>query len=480
MNPRLLLCALLAASLGSACPARAADRPNILFIAIDDLNDWVGCLGGHPQAHTPNIDRLARRGVLFTNAHCQAPICQPSRTSVLTGTQPFHNGVYDIQQQFRDAPALKDAITLPRYFRQHGYRTIVTGKISHHSPEADDWTERGPNRGSWPKFPWRDRETISGLPPGPTWVFDFGPVDYPGHELPDGTVATWAVNRIEQGLPEPFFLAVGFTATHLPHYPPRTIYDRLPPEQVTLPVAPMDDLEDVPPMGRKFTRYFDLSPISHNEIIRRGLWRKAVAAYLGCVAFVDKCVGRVLDALEKSPQGKNTIVVFWSDHGFHLGEKMHWEKRSLWERSTRVPLIVALPGESRRGTRTHRPVGLIDVYPTLVELGGLPAKAGMDGRSLAPLLRDPGHAWPHAAVSTQMPGNHSVRTEDWRYIRYANGDEELYAHPGDPHELRNLAPGAGYERIKRDLGKWIPQVNAPSGPRLPKGTSEFEFDWTKP
>jgi len=248
------------------------------------------------------------------------------------------------------------------------------------------------------------------------------------------------------------------SSTHLPLFPPREIYDRLPPGKVTLPVAPSDDLEDLPPMGRKFTRYFDHSPMAHNEIVRRGLWRKAVAAYLGCVALVDESVGRVLAALESSPYARNTVIVFWSDHGFHLGEKSHWEKRSLWERSTRVPLIVALPGETRRGTRSSRPVGLVDLYPTLVELCGLPARPGLDGRSLVPLLREPRRDWPYAALSTQMPGNHSVRTDAWRYIRYANGDEELYAHPADPHELHNLAADPRQARVKQrpenGVGLW--------------------------
>lgn len=481
--PTLRLVFLVSAVIWSyTSPASAADRPNILFIVIDDLNDWVGCLGGHPQAYTPNIDRLAQRGVLFTNAHCQAPLCQPSRTSVLTGTYPFRNGVYDVTQRFRDAPALKDAVTLPQYFRQHDYQTITVGKIDHNPEEPAAWSERGAHRGAWPRFPWNGRETVSGLPlpPSKTGVFDFGPVDYPSREMPDGRIATWAVDRIQQGLGEPFLFAVGFTGTHLPHFAPREIYDRLPPGKVELPVAPMDDLEDVPPMGRKFTRYFDLSPMSHNEIIRRGLWRKAVAAYLGCVTLVDECVGRVVDALEKSPQGKNTIVVLWSDHGFHLGEKMHWEKRTLWERSTRVPLIVALPGEKRRGTRSGRPVGLVDLYPTLVELSGLPAKGALDGRSLAPLLRDPQSVWPYPVLTTHMLGNHSVRNDDWRYIRYANGDEELYDHRQDPHELTNLASDARHQSTKLDLAKWLPKTDAPSGPRLPHGELVFEFDWSTP
>jgi arylsulfatase A-like enzyme len=464
-----------------AAAGAAAPRPNVLFIAIDDLNDWVGCLGGHPQAHTPNIDRLARRGVLFTNAHCQAPICQPSRSSLLSGTYPFHNGVYDIPQRMRDAPALKDAVTLPQYLAGFGYKTISAGKVFHR-PEETAWHENGPAGRTFPKFPWFGKTSVSGLPlvgPGGR-VFDFGPVDAKPEELPDGKTATWAVARIRQGLPEPFFFAVGFTGTHLPLFASRETHRRFPPAAVRLPVAPMDDLEDVPPMGRKFTRYFDFSPLTHNEILRRGLWHRAVAAYLACVTEVDLAVGRVLDALEKSPHSQNTLIVLWSDHGFHLGEKLHWEKRSLWDRSTRGPLIFSGPASSIPIATCSRTIGLIDLYPTLVELCGLPAKPGLDGRSLAPLLRDPQRAWPYPALTTQMPGNHAVRTEQWRYIRYVNGDEELYDMRADPHELTNLAGDPRRAATKSDLARWLPKQETPMGPRLPTGATEFEFDWTKP
>ena len=479
----LRLCSLPAVvvALALAAFAQPAPRPNVLFIAIDDLNDWVGALGGHPQAYTPHLDRLARRGVLFTNAHCQAPICQPSRSSLLSGTYPFRNGVYDIAQRMRDAPALKDAVTLPEYFGRHGYTTVSTGKIFHR-PEETAWRENGPAGRVFPKFPWFGKTTISGLPlvgPGGRG-FDFGPVDAAPGEMPDGRTATWAVERLRQGLPEPFFLAVGLTGTHLPLLASRETHLRFPPAQVALPVAPMDDLEDVPPMGRKFTRYFDASPLTHNEILRRGLWHQAVAAYLACVTEVDAALGRVLDALDRTPQGRNTVIVLWSDHGFHLGEKLHWEKRSLWDRSTRVPLIVAGPGVTAAGKQSGRAVGLIDLYPTLVELCGLPARPGLDGRSLVPLLRDPQHPWPYPALTTQMPGNHAVRTEQWRYIRYVNGDEELYDMRADPHELANLAGDPRHAAVKAELARWLPREEAPMGPRLPTGPTEFEFDWTRP
>lgn len=471
---------LLDTMLSAAVPLPPLQRPNVLFIAIDDLNDWVGCLGGHPQAQTPNIDRLAKRGILFTNAHCQATICVPSRVSVLTGTYPFHNGVYDIPQKMRDAPVVANAVTLPQYFIQHGYHSIGVGKIFHHD-DPQSWSEQGPLHGAWPNFPWRGRQTLSGLPLTNLWVFDFGPVDVADNELPDGQIAAWAVSRIRRTPSEPFFLGVGFTGTHLPLLAPRRFHQLYPLDSVKLPPAPMDDLEDLPPMGRKFTRYFDLSPLNHNEIMRRGLWRRAVASYLACISYVDFCVGQVLDALDASAFARNTVVVLWSDHGFHLGEKQHWEKRSLWERSTHVPLIVAQPASTAvKGGRCDRTVGLIDLYPTLVELCGLSAKSGLDGRSLAPLLADPQRDWPHAVLTMQQPGNHAVRTEHWRYIRYANGDEELYDERDDPNEFHNLAAQGRYRPTITQLASSVPAVEAPSGPRLPQNRTEFEFDWTKP
>jgi len=458
-------------------PQMSKSTPNVVFIAIDDLNDWVGCLGGHAQVQTPHIDRLARRGVLFTNAHCQAPICMPSRASLLTGTYPHRNGIYMIEQELRAAPALKDAVTLPQYFRQHGYGTMGCGKIFHRNDEKA-WSEWGVRYG-WRWMAERaGPEGISGLP-DPS-IFDFGPIPADEKEMNDMKVTDWAVERLKQQYDEPFFLAVGLITPHLPLFTPPEYYERYPLDQVQLPAVLPGDLDDLPPMGRKFTRYFDTTPMSHHNITRHGLWHKAVASYLACATFTDRCVGRLLDALDRSPYGKNTVVVLWSDHGFHLGEKMHWEKRSLWEESTHVPLIFVVPGDFCRGATCTRPVGLIDIYPTLVELCDLPPKADLQGHSLVPLLKEPTGQWDYPALTTHHPGNHAVRTERWRYIRYANGDEELYDHRYDPHEFRNLAGDPEYADVIKRLAAWIPKDNAPYAPRLPRQKFTQEFDWFKP
>jgi len=466
----------------TASTTQAAEKPNVLFIAIDDLNDWVGSMDGHPQAQTPHIDRLATRGINFLNAHCQAPICQPSRTSLLTSTYPHRNGVYFIEQDFDNAPLIEDAITLPTYFKQNGYRILRGGKIYHRTPEgdSDNWDESGERRG----WNWMGKlvgpEGVSGLPE-PS-IFDFGPVPVVTEDMNDARVAKWAAEKLsEEGDQRPFFLAVGFITPHLPLFTPEAFYERFPLDRVDLPATQPGDLDDLPPLGRKFTRYFDTTPMSHHHITRHGLWKKAVASYLATSTFTDHCVGIVLDALEASAHADNTVVVLWSDHGFHLGEKMHWEKRSLWEESTRVPLVFVAPGgDMPRNATSRRPVGLIDIYPTLVELCGLPRNEDLQGRSLVPLMKDPDLPWDHPVLTTHHPGNHAVRSERWRYILYANGDEELYDHHNDPHEFRNLADEPHYTEIIEDLQRHIPKETAPYAPRLPKQKFTQDFDWFQP
>ena len=285
----------------TASTTQAAEKPNVLFIAIDDLNDWVGSMDGHPQAQTPHIDRLATRGINFLNAHCQAPICQPSRTSLLTSTYPHRNGVYFIEQDFDNAPLIEDAITLPTYFKQNGYRSLRGGPIYHRTPEgdSDNWDESGERRG----WNWMGKlvgpEGVSGLPE-PS-IFDFGPVPVVTEDMNDARVAKWAAEKLsEEGDQRPFFLAVGFITPHLPLFTPEAFYERFPLDRVDLPATQPGDLDDLPPLGRKFTRYFDTTPMSHHHITRHGLWKKAVASYLATSTFTDHCVGIVLDALEAS------------------------------------------------------------------------------------------------------------------------------------------------------------------------------------
>ena len=354
-----LLVALVVAARASA----ADDRPDVLFIAIDDLNDWIGALGGHPQASTPNIDRLAARGVLFTNAHCAAPACNPSRVALMTGRRPTTTGVYLNSQPWR--PVLADAVTLPQHFRAAGYRAIGAGKIYHGAyPDPTSWDEYFPSQQkNRPDDPIPSGRPLSGIPR--TAHFDWGPVDATDAEMGDAQVVDWVCKQLSAPREQPLFLACGIYRPHLPWYVPPAYFDSGPSlDDVQLPVVLADDLADVPAGGVRMAKPGG----DHRKVLDHGQWRPAVQAYLASMAFADAQVGRVLDALDASGRAEQTIVVLWSDHGWHLGEKEHWRKFALWDEATRVPLAFVAPGVSRVGGRCARPVSLIDVYPTLVDL----------------------------------------------------------------------------------------------------------------
>ncbi|MEC8653102.1 MAG: sulfatase [Planctomycetota bacterium] len=453
--PRLCV-RLTSAALLLVAPAVAqADQPNVLLIAVDDLNDWVGALGGHPQAKTPNIDRLAARGTLFANAHCQAPVCSPSRASLATGRLPSTTGMYFLLPALADEPSLQDTVTIAQRFQAEGYETLGVGKV-HHGDERPFFDEYGGAMGGFGPRPEAKLAYDIGHP-----LWDWGAYPERDEQMPDHRVASWAAAKLAEDRDRPFFMAVGFWRPHVPMYAPEPWFNLHPEADVALPVVTAGDREDLPDYAAQLT--IGLPAPRHEWLLEHDQWQHAVQSYLASTSFVDACVGRVLDALAASDHADDTIVVLLSDHGFHLGEKERWAKRSLWEESTRVPLIVAAPG-SEPGVST-RPVGLVDVYPTLLDLAGLAAAPGLDGHSLAPLLADPGAAWPHVAVTTFGPGNHALRSERWRYIRYADGSEELYDHERDPHEWRNLAAleprPAAVAAVIATLEAALPTADAP-------------------
>jgi choline-sulfatase len=434
----------------------SAQKPNVLFIAIDDLNDWVGCLGGHPQTKTPNIDRLAKRGVLFTNAHCQAPICNPSRTSIMYGLRPSNSGIYDNQTSPWNVAALKNHITLPRHFAANGYRTLTTGKIYHDSgmPEKD-FDVIGPIPGQRLK---QDARIIPETPDGARGLWDFGPQTYDEKLFQDHADATWAIEQLKQQTEKPFFLTVGFYRPHVPLYAPERFFDEIPEDKIQLPIVKENDSDDIPAITKEIVVSRHSPP--HDWFVKTNNWRKAVQAYLACIRFTDEQVGRLLDALDASPHAKNTIVVLYSDHGFFLGEKDHWAKQSLWERATRVPLIISAPGYNQ-GASSPRPAELLSLYPTLIELCGLTKNNDIDGNSLVPLLKNPQVEWKQPALTTHYQNNHSVRTERYRYTRYNDGSEELYDHQTDPNEWTNLANLPEHNALKKELAAWFPKTNIP-------------------
>lgn len=440
------LAAGAATGLGACASQDDAAPPNVLFVIVDDLNDWIGCMG-HPIAKTPHFDRLARRGVLFSRAHCAAPVCNASRTATLTGLAPSTTGVYGNRHDWRRA--LANVPTLPHLFGRSGYGVIGSGKIFHHQ-----------ERSAWHKFYLRSADPDPPKLPNNglgDFSFDWGAIDAPEDRFEDFVSVERVVPHLSVVPHVPLFLAYGTHRPHVPWYVPPRYLDLYPDEALPLPGGPPgeNDLDDLPPAARAL-----LSTDLHERIVDAGAWRAAVRAYLAAVSFADAAVGRLLDALDASPRAANTVVVLCSDHGYHLGEKLHWGKSTLWERATHAPLIVLAPGVSRPGTVCERVVSYLDIYPTLVELCGLAPPRHPEGRSLVPLLRDPGAAWDSAAVSTWHPGNHGVRTEGWRYIRYADGSEELYDTRDDPHEWHNRAGDPALSDRKAALARHLPAKDA--------------------
>lgn len=447
----------LAAHSFAAEPSR---KPNILFIAVDDQNDWIGCLGGHPQVKTPNIDRLAARGTLFTNAHCQSPLCNPSRTSLLTGLRPSTTGIYGLAPWFRTVESLREHVSLPQYLSQNGYRNYSAGKIYHsgygRSKQDHEFDVLGPPAGVGAKPPEKIVNT-----PAKNALVDWGTFPHRDEDKGDWQLASWAVEQLEKKPQEPFFLSVGFFLPHVPCYATQKWFDLYPEESLVLPPVKMDDRDDTP----RFSWYLHWKlPEPRLKFLQEANeWKHLVRSYLASVSFVDSQIGRVLDALNASGQADNTIVVLWSDHGWHLGEKLITGKNTLWDRSTRVPLIFAGPGIAQ-GARCNRPAELIDIYPTLGELCGLPAREGLEGHSLAPQLKDAAapRAWP--AITTHNHDNHGIRSEHWRYIQYADGSEELYDMRNDPNEWKNLAGDSQYANVIREHRQWLPKTNAKPTP----------------
>jgi arylsulfatase A-like enzyme len=455
-----LICILILVT-GISPPALAADRPNVLFIAIDDLNDWVGCLGGHPNAKTPNIDRLAARGTLFTNANCQAPTCGPSRASFMSGLHAHTTGVY---AQPRSLVSLSgdqrffDGHLLTQHFAANGYRTLGGGKIMNGYPINQAFEVVGPKSSPGPKS-----ERQNYFLPDLKWAgtqTDWGAYPDVDTKMPDHKIASWAVEQLGQKHDKPFFLAVGFVRPHVPFYVPQKWFDQFPLDKIVLPDVRSDDLDDVPAISRAMHELPKFPTMAFLQKDDNKQFRLCVQAYLACSMFVDHQVGRVLDALDKSPHAKNTIVVLFSDHGYHLGEKHRVAKHSLWEEAVRVPLIVSRPGDPTP-KRCGRPVGLIDLYPTLLDLCELPEKTSNEGQSLVPLLNDPKADWRFATLTTYARENHTLRSENFRYIRFEDGSEELYDHRSDPNEWKNLAGDADQVVTLTKFRQLIPKQNAP-------------------
>ena len=474
-------------------------RPNVLFISVDDLNDWEGAMGGNSQVKTPNMDKLFGKGVLFTNAHCSQAVCNASRNSLLSGLHPSTTGWYSSTTDMRATyeEVMGEHKMLPQFFKDNGYRTMAVGKVFHqgvsdYKDRTDDfWDVTGP------KYKIKGELLERGAGYGGKMFYPFpkegnrivqrfgeagkkgsslcaGPLD--AEDMPDGKmfddlIAEWAVERLDEDYEKPFFLAVGFVRPHLPFTAPRKYFDLYDPEEIVVPDVPEDEMSDIPMMGKSIA-YGTLEQGDHRsvELVSDDYWRELVHGYLACVSFVDAKIGEVVDALEASGRMDNTIIVLWSDHGQHLGEKRHWRKQSLWEESTRVPLFFKM-ADAEVGKKCPEAVSLLDIYPTLIDLCGLPPAPKLDGESLLPLLENPAAERDVPVLSSWYYGNYAVRSRDWRYISYRDGGEELYDHRTDPGEHTNLASNPEYAGIIATHRKWIPEKDV-----LPAGSSEWKGD----
>lgn len=486
--PQSVIAALAAIFLTSSVDA--APKPNVLFIAIDDLNDWIGCMDGHPQAHTPNIDRLAARGLLFTNAHCASPACKPSRAAVFTGLMPDKTGVWSNEVESL-AKLQPNAIKLTDPFVEAGYRALGSGKLIHDTSdkthpivpnyqyEEQRWSPIPAKMARYTKelLPTKStenpqhlvtdslgREVVLPLNRMPTdrapdnlsgESFDWGPWDVPDSDFGDTRITDWAIDKLQQESDEPLFLALGYYRPHIPLWAPKRFFERFQENSAELPPVKEDDLADLSDFAQKLARE-PLTAGAHSSVLKHNQWEEAVEAYLACTTYVDYEIGRLLKAFDESSYSDNTIIVLWSDHGWHLGEKEHWGKWTGWERSTKVPLIITPPSNqaadfAAAGSVCSQPVGLIDLFPTLTDFCGIESPANLDGESLVPLMRKPQQRTGRKVVTVFGPGNYSVKTEQWRYIRYQGGEEELYNHESDPNEWENLAKNPEHRKFMDQL-----------------------------
>ncbi len=467
MTPTRLLLLLLVSLISLSSGLRAADakKPNVLFIAVDDLNHWVGHLGRNPQTKTPNIDRLAKMGVTFTHAYCAAPVCNPSRAALMSGRRPGETGVYDNGQNWM--PVVPKEQTLTTQFLKAGYNVFGSGKIYHASAHREgEWTEYSDRDGGGGALKFAASAKNDGV-----GGIKFAPLDCEDSALPDYKIASYGIEKLGQKHDKPFFLAVGLHKPHMPWNVPQKYYDLHPLDKIELPPYREDDLDDIPPGGIKMAK----PQGDHAQMLASGRWKEAVQGYLAAITFCDAQVGRLLDAFDKSAYHDNTVICFWGDHGWHLGEKHHWRKFALWEESTRAPFIWVVPGMTQPGGRCDRTVDFMGVYPTLCHLAGLPVPAHAKGADLRPLLADPKAKWDLPGITTYHLNNHAIRTEQFRYIHYNGADgEELYDHAKDEYEWTNLATNPAFAAQKAALVKLMPKDNAPELPRTQGSGEEGE------
>lgn len=440
-------------------------KPNVLFIAVDDLNSWLGCLNNYSNTKTPNIDHLASQGVLFSNAHCQAPLCGPSRASIMTGLRPSTSGIYGMIHDDnirREGNAVtKDVVFLPEYFKKQGYYTMGIGKLFHtHAPEGVFDESGGRVKGFGPlpekRFVWDGRGNSDKKKYGKTST-DWGAFPEVDSLMPDHQSADWVIERLKHKYDQPFFMGLGFLRPHVPLYVPQKWFDLHPLEGIEVAPYQSDDLNDVPAVALKIN---DLPMMPSTEWAKEtGEWKKIIQAYLACVSFVDYEIGRVMEALKNSEYANNTVIVLWSDHGYRLGEKGTFAKHALWEPATKAPLIFSAP-MIPKGKVVSSPAEMLSIYPTLLELCGLLPNEKVEGKSLVPVMMAETEDTAAFAICTFGMNNHGIKANGYRYIQYEDGGEEFYDHSIDPNEWINQAHNSNYRKEIEELRKYLPSNNA--------------------
>jgi len=455
-----LLAATVAVALNASAATSTNNHPNVLLIVVDDLNDYISLLANYPGVKTPNLDKFARSAMNFTQAYCAAPICNPSRTSFISGIAPYRSGVYDNGTRMTASKMVTDSVLLPEQFKRNGYHTMWNGKFFHSEPGQPRrdkmWDDTEGGKGAYGP-PARVNPIPSSIHHPP--MFSYESWDGPDTDFPDYNHMLINERRLEKKYDQPFFMVFGIYRPHNPWTAPKRFFDMHPLASVVTPEVPTNDLADIPAIGQQYARY----PVNLRQLKEAGQWKPVVQAYLASISFMDYNLGRVLDALDKGPNRDNTIVCLVADNGFHMGEKEHFAKYALWEKTTRVLCAWRVPGVTPTGSTCAATVSLLDLYPTLNELCGLPpVSQQLDGKSLVPLLKNPKTDWNRPAITTYLENDHAVRDQRWRYIRYHDGSEELYDEVADPNEWTNVAAQPENAEIKKRLAQALPKVNAPS------------------
>ncbi|APU11060.1 sulfatase [Cellulophaga lytica] len=455
--------------LGGNGIAQKQKHPNIVFIAIDDINDWVSPLSGNTQAITPSMDKFTKNGAMvFKNAVCAAPICGPSRSALLSGFLPSTSGVYGNAHNMLYSEIVKENATLPEYFSKNGYYTLANGKIFHKHGTAN-----GTDFGHWAfnefararrynndpvnkkKYTSSKAGIINGVEnenyKNKKAKLSWGPTTDAFEETVDYKVAYWAKSQLKRSFDKPFFMGVGFIKPHLPWIVPQQFFDLYKLDEIVPPKVNSTDLDDIlTPEGKKAYKPTE----EYKWIKKHGLEKDATRAYLASISFVDACLGIVIDALEQSKYANNTIVVVWGDHGWHLGEKQRYLKNTTWLEAVKTPLFVRIPG-MKKAVVVDQNVSLIDLYPTLIELSGLPEKENLDGHSFSNILKNPKAEWEYPGITITQDGT-SVLKGKWHYMITVDGTEQLYNIEKDPLEWENLITNKKYSHIVTDLKKWVP------------------------